>query len=66
MIETQAAYLPDNSLTIDQLKMIDGFLDIIRQHGGFGIINIEVKSGRVKFINLEKLSVKATGGDQEK
>lgn len=62
MTEHQAPYC--ESLNSDQLKLIDELLTIIRKLGGFGSIEIQVKGGNIKFINLEKLTVKATGGEQ--
>ena len=64
MAELQAPY--GEPLNPDQLKLIDRLLAVIREHGGFGSIEIEVKGGSIKFINLEKLTVKATGGEQTK
>ena len=64
MAEHQAPY--GEPLNPDQLKLIDELLAIIRNLGGFGTIELEVKAGCVKFINLEKLTVKATGGEQIK
>lgn len=58
MSEPQAPY--GEPLNAKQTKLIDELLDVIRKHGGFGSIEIEVKGGHVKFINLEKLTVKAT------
>ena len=63
MTEHQAPY--GDPLTSDQSKLIDELLTVIRLFGGYGSIQIEVKGGCVKFINLEKLTVKATGGVNE-
>lgn len=64
MAEIQAPY--GEPLNPDQLKLIDRLLAVIREHGGFGSIEIEVSEGRIKFIDLDKLRVKATGGEQTK
>lgn len=64
MSEPQAPY--GEPLNVNQLKLIDDLLGVIRQFGGFGTIEIEVSEGRIKFIDLDTLRVKVTGGEQTK
>ena len=64
MAELQAPY--GEPLNPDQLKLIDRLLAAIREQGGFGIIEIEVKKGNPKIKNEAKLTIKATGGEQTK
>lgn len=50
MSEQQAAYL-EEPLTQHHIGLIKGFLLDIREKSGFGIIELEVKDGRIKFIS---------------
>lgn len=54
MTETPAVYLVD-PLTPDQSRKLAKLLRIIRDEGGFGKIEIEVKDSKIKFINLKEV-----------
>ena len=61
MAELQAPY--GEPLNPDQLKLIDRLLAAIREHGGFGIIEIEIQKENPKIRNVAKLTIKANGGE---
>lgn len=46
------------SLTPDQLKRIQKFLDFIRANGGYGKIELEVKGGQVVMVIMKEVSAK--------
>ena len=53
--ETPGIYLNDSPLTLEQNRKLSRFLTIIRESGGFGKIEIEVKNGKIRFINLKEV-----------
>lgn len=64
MSELQSPY--GEPLNPDQLKLIDRLLAAIREQGGFGIIEIEVKNGNPKIKNQAMLTIKADSEVQTK
>ena len=55
MSESQAVYLTNSPFTPEQERKIKRFLDVIKDSGGFGCVEIEVKEGKIKFINLKEV-----------
>ena len=55
MSESPAVYLTNSPFTPEQERKIKRFLDVIKDSGGFGCVEIEVKDGQIKFINLKEV-----------
>jgi len=55
MSESLATYLTNSPFTPEQERKIKRYLDIIKDSGGFGTVEIEVKDSQIKFINLKEV-----------